>query len=103
MEESRNPEAQAELVAGLTDPRTISLQRFTIRMREDAVTRSGWRLAFSCAEGDAAIVRVEPDGERVFFRGEGVVLGWPRERLEAAYDALRPREEEPDFVLNQLG
>ena len=93
----------AELVPGLTEPRAVSLERFLIRERESSVTRSGWRLSVACLEGEGAIVLVETAGVEALFRGEGVFLGWPRERLEAAYKALLPRSDRPDFSFNQLG
>lgn len=93
----------AELVPGLTEPRTLSLERFPIRERENSVTRSGWRLSVACREGNGAIVLVETAAAEAFFRGEGVFLGWPRERLEAAYRALLPPSDGPVLELNQLG
>lgn len=95
--------APSELVPGLTEPRTLSLERFPIRERGSSVTRSGWRLSVACRERDGAIVLVETAAAEAFFRGEGVFLGWPRGRLEAAYRALLPPSDGPDFSLNQLG
>jgi hypothetical protein len=92
-----------ELVPGLTEPRTRSLERFAIRERESSVTRSGWRLSVVCEQGDGAIVLVETASGEPFFRGEGVFLGWPRERLEAAYRALLPPSDGPAFTIHQLG
>ena len=88
---------------GLTEPRVRGLVRFPIRMREDAVTRSAWRLEVVCAEGEGAIVRLDHDAGPAHYRGEGIFLGWPRERLEAAYQALRPTDDSPRFELSQLG
>jgi hypothetical protein len=66
------------------------------------VTQSGWRLSAVCGEGEGAIVRIDASSGPL-FRGEGVFLGWSPQDLETAYQALRPRTEEPDFPLNQLG
>lgn len=101
-EEIRETES-ASAGIGLTDPRVVSLERFAIRTRENAVTRSAWRLRVVCAEGEGAIACLDPDAGEAIFRGEGVFLGWPRERLEAAYHALRPVDDSPSFELNQLG
>jgi hypothetical protein len=90
-------------VPGLTDPRPLSIERFPVRTREGALTRSAWRLAIDCAEGPGAIVLVEAAPENSLLRGEGVFLGWPQERLREAYQALLPRSDTPDFELNQLG
>jgi hypothetical protein len=97
------PTDSREPQAGLTEPRVLSLERFPVRMRDRAVTQSGWRLAVVCAEGAGAIVLVETSPAETFFRGEGVFLGWPSERLEAAYRALLPRAEGPEFELSQFG
>jgi hypothetical protein len=67
------------------------------------VTQSGWCLSAACGEGPGAIVRVEDASGQSVFRGEGVFLGWSRERLEAAYRALLPGAGEPDFEIHQLG
>jgi hypothetical protein len=87
----------------LTDPRALSLERFAIRTRGHLSVRSAWRLAIVCCEGEGAIVCVDVDTSQTHFRGEGVFQGWPRERLEDAYLALRPRDEEQPLALNQLG
>lgn len=103
-EEVRPPgQPPQELVPGLTDPRGIALERFLVRTRERAVTQAGWRLAVACKEGEGAIVFVEISSQETFHRGEGVFLGWPRERMEAAYRALLPKLEEPAFETQQLG
>jgi hypothetical protein len=90
-------------VTGLTDARTIALERYAIRTRENGVTRAAWRLEVESAEGPGTIVCVDAEADQTHYRGEGVFLGWPRERLEAAYFALRPVDSSPRFELNQLG
>lgn len=92
-----------ELVPGLTEPRTRSLERCPVRTRDRSVTQSGWRLAVVCGQGEGTIVLVETSPEETFFRGEGVFLGWTREKLAAAYQALLPRSDGPGFSFNQLG
>ena len=94
---------EAELVAGLTDPRGIALERFLIRTRDRAMTVAAWRLTVLCKEGEGAIVFVEVSPEETFYRGEGVFLGWPRERMEGAYRTLLPKPEESAFQTQQLG
>jgi hypothetical protein len=92
-----------QAATGLTDVRTIALERYAIRTRENGVTRAAWRLEVESAEGPGAIVCVDAEADQTHYRGEGVFLGWPRERLEAAYVALRPVDSSPQFELNQLG
>ncbi|MGE5277127.1 MAG: hypothetical protein ACM3SU_09045 [Acidobacteriota bacterium] len=96
-------EETPEAVAGLTGARATSLERIPTRSRESAVTASSWRLSVTSAEGDGAIVLVETSASEEFFRGEGVFLGWPPERLRAAYEVLRPRSEERAMEMPQLG
>ena len=93
----------AEPVAGLTRPRATSLERFPVRIREGSTTLSAWRLPVECAEGAGAIVLAEVSAQQSFYRGEGVFLGWPQERLKAAYLALAPRAEHDGFELQQMG
>jgi hypothetical protein len=97
------PTPSVQAVAGLTDARATVLERWAIRTRESGVTRAAWRLEVESAEGPGAIVCVDAEAGEGHYRGEGVFLGWPRERLEAAYSALRPVDSSPAFELNQLG
>ena len=96
-------EAIPEAVPGLTGARATALERIPTRSRESAVTRSSWRLSVASAEGEGAIVLVETSPSEAFFRGEGVFLGWSLDRLQAAYEALRPRSEESAMEMPQLG
>jgi hypothetical protein len=101
-EETTPAAAEAPLVAGLTIPSARSLERFPIRTRESGVTRSGWRLSVASVEGDGAIVLLEVSSDERLYRGEGVFLGWPQDRLRSAYDALLPRSDDR-FEIGQLG
>ena len=96
-------EAQPDPLAGLTEPRALSLERFLIRTRGSSSTQSAWRLSVVCGEGQGAIIFLEMSPAETFYRGEGVFLGWPPERMEAAYRALLPKSEEPAFETQQLG
>jgi hypothetical protein len=91
------------LVDGLTNPKTLSLDRFLIRTRGDSSTQSAWRLSIDSVEGQGTIIFVEASPGETFYRGDGVFLGWPQGRLEAAYKALQPRPDEPPFEMHQLG
>jgi len=102
--ESPSPESGSpEPVAGLTNPRALSLERFPIRTRASSSTQSGWRLQVESDQGGGAIVLVESSPAETFYRGEGVFLGWPQDRLAAAYDALLPKPEHDGFEISQLG
>ncbi len=92
-----------ELVPGLSNPRAISLERFPVRTREGATTRSAWRLSASCDQGDGAIVFVEVSPVETFYRGDGIFLGWTQERMAAAYGALLPKPELDGFATQQMG
>jgi hypothetical protein len=99
MEETEQSESP---LAGLTNPQRQALERFLIRTRGGSSTQSAWRLSAACGEGQGAIIFVEISPHESFYRGEGIFLGWPQERLEAAYRALLPRTEET-FETQQLG
>jgi hypothetical protein len=103
MSSAEEPTEQPESpVAGLTNPQGLALERFLIRTRGSSATRSAWRLSATCGEGPGAIIFVETSSQETFYRGEGVFLGWPQDRLEAAYQALLPKTEE-SFETQQLG
>ena len=87
----------------LTNPRGLGLGRSVIRLRERAVSLGAWKLMLAADEGAGAITLVEPAGEGPLYRGEGVCLGWSQEHLASAYAALRPREDEAQLELPQLG
>jgi hypothetical protein len=91
------------IVPGLTNPRALALERFLIRLRSGSATQSAWRLSAASDEGQGAIILVEMSPEEKFYRAEGVFLGWPQERMEAAYRALLPKPEKDGFELQQLG
>lgn len=92
--------AEADPLRGVTNPSCADLERMGIRLRESAVTLAAWRLAITCDEGTGAIVLVETHGGGSLYRGEGLFLGWPQERLEVAYRRLLPGggDPEPDVV-----
>lgn len=92
-----------EVVPGLRNPRVLALDRFLIRTRDGSATQSAWRLSVESDEGQGAIILVEASPEETFYRGEGVFLGWPRERLMSAYRALLPKPEADGFQMQQLG
>jgi hypothetical protein len=81
------------VVPGLTNPRGLRLERFAIRTREASVTLSAWRLEILAEEGQGTIALVEGASGSPFYRGDGVLLGWPQDRLAGAYEALVPKEQ----------
>src|SRR5262245_30771709 len=96
-------EAAEPGVPGLTNPRSLGLERFPIRAREQLVTLSAWRLSAAAEEGEGTITLVElPSGE-IMRRGDGIFLGWTQERLGRAYDALAPHDDSPPPDMLQLG
>jgi hypothetical protein len=101
---SDQPTEESEpLVPGLTQPQTLGLERCPIRTRESGVTQAGWRLSVASPEGSGSIALVELARAAAVFRGDGVFLGWPQDRLAAAYAALTPTDSEPPFETAQLG
>jgi hypothetical protein len=76
-------------IEGLGEVRASEPDRVMLRMRGAAVTVSGWRIGVEAPRGPGGVVLAEHGSQR-FYRGEGVFLGWPQDRLEAAYRALLP-------------
>ncbi len=104
MSDERPTEPGSDVVVpGLTNPKTLGLERFLIRLREGATTQSAWRLSVTCDEGQGAIIAVEIPPEVVFYRGDGIFLGWTQDRMAAAYQALLPKPEADGFEMHQLG
>jgi len=69
-----------------------SLSRALVCVRGHATKFSGWRLELTSANGAAAVLLVEPPGGQIFYRGEGVCLGWTQADLERLYRSLLPDE-----------
>jgi hypothetical protein len=92
-----------DLGLGLTNPSGAPLRRVPVRARTMSVTLAAWSLSIAADEGEGAIVLLELPDEQSFFRGDGLCLGWPQERLAAVYAALAPREEAAVLDLPQLG
>lgn len=88
-------------VEGLTNAVVRSLERTPIRTRESNVTRSAWRMEVECDSGTGTITLLDEG----LHRGDGLFLGWPRERLAATYEALVAGDQDdspaPDTL--QLG
>jgi hypothetical protein len=93
----------AAVVEGLTNPRSLGLERSPIRARQTLVTLSAWRLRIASEQGEGTIILVEPSSEEVFYRGDGIFLGWPQDRLASAYAALAPKDEAAPLETQQLG
>ena len=80
-----------------------SLVRVPIRTRAAEVTVSAWRLELTCNEGTGAIVLAEPSSGEAHYRGEGLLLGWPQERLSDVWAALLPAGDDDGSDTPQLG
>jgi hypothetical protein len=93
----------AAVVEGLTDPRSLGLERSPLRARQTLVTLSAWRLMIASEQGEGTITLVEPSSEEVFYRGDGIFLGWSQDRLASAYAALAPKDEAAPLETPQLG
>lgn len=96
--------AQPRDLEGLTQVARKTLARVPARMRESAVTLAAWRIETTSAQGPGTIVLVElPSGQHA-FRGEGIYLGWPQEKLASLWRALSEAAPgEPPFEVPQLG
>jgi hypothetical protein len=95
--------AEGSETVGLTSARVVGLERVPIRTRGSAVTQSAWRLGVESAEGSGHIAWIEASPSEIFFRGDGIFLGWEQGRLAAAYAALVPKDDVPPLQTLQLG
>jgi len=86
----------------LTNPSAL-LERVPIRERGASLTRSAWRVAVTADEGTGTIVRLEASDGAVHFRGDGHFLGWSREAMEAAWEAMAHSDAPPEAEFPQLG
>jgi len=101
--EARVSDGQPQELEELKQIVAQPLERVNVRSRGSLITRSAWRLEASSPAGSGAIVLLELSAEESFYRGEGIFLGWPQQKLARAYEALAPKSAEPDPELPQLG
>ena len=97
------PVTEPDPLEGLSDATGATLDRVAIRTRESGLTFSAWRLGVSWAQGEGVIFLVETPGGGTLYRGDGVCLGWPQQRLEAAYRLLLPGGSDPEPDAGQAG
>jgi len=88
-------------IEGLGSVTPSAPSRVHIRVREAAVTLSAWRIDGGSPRGQGWIVLAEHN--TAWYRGDGVFLGWPQQRLEAAWRALLPPPEKENTEFPQLG
>ena len=88
---------------GLTGSLGKPRERVPIRTRGSGATLSAWRLEVACDQGQGVIVVAEVSPEESYYRGEGLFLGWPQDKLAAVHEALLPPSDEPPFEVPQLG
>jgi hypothetical protein len=90
----------------LWDPSAVNalpLERYAIRTRGTGFTRAAWRLRLTCDQGEGAIVLAEISSDEFYYRGEGIFLGWPQDRLESLYRGLLKDPGEAALDTPQLG
>jgi hypothetical protein len=79
-------------IEGLGEVTASEPTRAPLRLRDATVTTAGWRISVQAPRGTGSIVLAEHGAQR-FYRGDGVFLGWPQERLEATWRALLPPDD----------
>ena len=89
-------------VTTLTNP-AVLIERMPVRERGASFTSAAWSIAVRADEGAGTIVRLEAADGTVHFRGDGHFLGWSREEMEAAWEAMARSDAPPEPDLPQLG
>jgi hypothetical protein len=99
------PAEESKDALGLTGLVVNPLERVPVRRRESGVTTSAWRMDVTCQQGRGGIVFVDGPEPGPYFRGEGIFLGWPQDRLAEAYKTLSKfiAQSDSSFELLQLG
>jgi hypothetical protein len=94
---------QARIIAGLHEVAVGPLERVPVRARDSHVTVSAWRVLVDSDTGSGGIVLLELSSGEHYYRGEGVFLGWPQEKLASTYRALLPEQPASETQTLQLG
>ena len=88
---------------GLTGLVAGPLARVPVRRRDSDYTLSAWRMEVTCDQGAGTIALVEISPAESRYRGDGVFLGWPQDRLAEVYRDLTSGDTGPGFEMMQLG
>ena len=88
---------------GLTGLAANPLARVPVRRRDSDYTLSAWRMEVTCDQGSGTIALVEISPAESRYRGDGVFLGWPQDRLAEVYRDLTSGDTGPGFEMMQLG
>jgi hypothetical protein len=89
-------------VATLTNP-AVLIARVPVRERGATFTVAAWSIAVRADEGAGTIVRLEAANGAVHFRGDGHFLGWSREEMAVAWEAMARSDAPPEPEMQQLG
>jgi len=81
----------------------VARERIPTRERGTSFTASAWSIAVRADEGAGTIVRLEAADGAVHFRGDGHFLGWSREEMAAAWEAMARSDAPTEPDLQQLG
>jgi hypothetical protein len=81
----------------------VVLERVPVRERGASFTAAAWSIAVRADEGAGTIVRLEAADGAVHFRGDEHFLGWSREEMGAAWEAMARSDAPPEPDLPQLG
>ncbi len=76
-----------------------SLERVTVRSRENGVTQAAWRASVDSSQGTGSITLLDAG----YYRGDGIFLGLGQAELANEYARLNPPSNEPPFDFPQLG
>ena len=90
------------LPPSLTNPEVL-MERRPVRERGVSFISAAWSIAVRADEGAGTIVRLEAADGAVHFRGDGHFLGWSREQMEAAWEAMARSDSPPEPDTQQLG
>jgi uncharacterized damage-inducible protein DinB len=79
-----------------------SLERMPTGVREIGTTVSAWKMTVDSEHGVGTITLIDVSGHPI-YRGDGIFLGWPQDKLKDEYQRLNKPPDEPKFELMQLG
>jgi hypothetical protein len=65
-------------------------ERVSIRTRANDLPLPAWRVQVASEQGGGALLHLLIPRQGIYYRGDGVFLGWSQERLAAAYQTLHP-------------
>ncbi len=78
-------------------------ERVSIRTRANDLPLPAWSVQVASEQGWGTLLHLRIPRQGIYYRGDGVFLGWSQERLAAAYQTLNPKPPQAAVAYAPVG